>query len=264
MSNLFMTTPKVTFSERKVALRYRLGLMWTRKMAYRFGHAPDSRCLLCGQEDGGHHTASGCPKLKRMYIDHHNKVGRAIMTRVMQGRLGAYVLQMDLGSREHCAAEGLTHQPRHLPWDVLPNGLKEAVQQTGSTTHARPDGFLYKPAVEDNPAEYWIVEVKICRDSDPDSQLTKAQTQHRHLIQAIQEVEPTARIHYNPLLIGVTGTIYDSTVMYLGTLRVRSEALSKCLRTIHLAAVKSLSSIYKTKRKLEPKAEPKKRSGKRG
>ena len=99
MSNLFMTTSKVTFSERKVALRYRLGSMWTRKMAYRFGHAPDSRCLLCGQEDGGHHTASGCPKLKRMYIDRHNKVGRAIMTRVMQGRLGAYVLQMDLGSR---------------------------------------------------------------------------------------------------------------------------------------------------------------------
>ena len=129
MSNMFMTTSKVTFSERKVALRYRLGSMWTRKMAYRFGHAPDSRCLLCGQEDGGHHTASGCPKLKRMYIDRHNKVGRAIMTRVMQGRLGAYVLQMDLGSREHCAAEGLTHQPRHLPWDVLPSGLKQYSKQ---------------------------------------------------------------------------------------------------------------------------------------
>ena len=125
----------------------------------------------------------------------------------------------------------------------------------------RPDGFLYKPAVEDKPAEYWIVEVKIlCRDSDPDSQLTRAQTQHRHLIQAIQEVDPTARIYQNPLLIGVTGTIYDSTVMYLGTLGVRAEARSKCLRTIHLVAVK----CNKTKRKLESKAEPKKRRGKKG
>jgi ribonuclease HI len=263
-SNMFMTSPKVNFTERKVALRYRLGALWTRKMAYRYGHAPNSRCLLCGQEDGGHHTASGCPKLKRMYIDRHNKVGRAIMTRVMRGRLGAYVIQMDLGSVEHCAAEGLQHQPRHLPWDVLPGGLRDAVQRTGSTANARPDGFLYKPAMDGKPAEYWIVEVKICRDSDPDTQLTRAQTQHRHLIQAIQEVDPTARIHYNPLLVGVTGTIYDRTVMYLGALGIRDEALRKCLRTIHLGAIKSLTSIYKTKRKLESKLEPRKCSGKRG
>jgi hypothetical protein len=31
MSNLFVTSAEVTFTERKVALRYRLGTMWTRK-----------------------------------------------------------------------------------------------------------------------------------------------------------------------------------------------------------------------------------------
>jgi hypothetical protein len=263
MSNLFVTSAEVTFTERKVALRYRLGTMWTRKMAHRFGYAPSSRCLLCGQEDGGHHTASGCPKLKRMYIDRHNKIGRAIMKRVMRGRLGAHVLQMDLGAAEHCAAEGLRHQPRHLPWDVLPPGLRQAVQRTGSS-NARPDGFLYKPPTDGKPAEYWILEVKICRDSDPDSQLTKAASQHSHLIQAIEEVDPTALIHYNPLLVGVTGTIYDRTVMYLGALGVQDQALRKCLKSIHLIAIKSLTSIYKTKRKLESKAEPKKRCGSKG
>ena len=80
-SNEYMTSGKIKYAERKTALRYRYGTMWTRKMAYRCGHAPSSKCLLCGDEDGGHHTASGCPALKRMYINRHNKVGRLIMTR---------------------------------------------------------------------------------------------------------------------------------------------------------------------------------------
>ena len=57
-SNEFMTPGKVKYAERKTALRYRYGTMWTRKMAYRCGYAPSSKCLLCGEEDGGHHTAS--------------------------------------------------------------------------------------------------------------------------------------------------------------------------------------------------------------
>ena len=99
-SNEYMTSGKIKYAERKTALRYRYGTMWTRKMAYRCGHAPSSKCLLCGDEDGGHHTASGCPALKRMYINRHNKVGRLIMTRVLRGRKGAFVIQMDLGSTE--------------------------------------------------------------------------------------------------------------------------------------------------------------------
>ena len=99
-----------------------------RKMAYRCGHAPSSKCLLCCDEDGGHHTASGCPALKRMYINRHNKVGRLIMTRVLRGRKGAFVIQMDLGSTENCAEDGImAHQSRNIPWELLPRGLKEAV-----------------------------------------------------------------------------------------------------------------------------------------
>ena len=167
-SNEYMTSGKIKYAERKTALRYRYGTMWTRKMAYRCGHAPSSKCLLCGDEDGGHHTASGCPALKRMYINRHNKVGRLIMTRVLRGRKGAFVIQMDLGSTENCAEDGImAHQSRNIPWELLPRGLKEAVQQAQGTTDKRPDGMLYKPKNGNNPAEYWIIEVKICRDSDP-------------------------------------------------------------------------------------------------
>ena len=111
--------------------------------------APSSKCLLCGDEDGGHHTASGCPALKRMYINRHNKVGRLIMTRVLRGRKGAFVIQMDLGSTENCAEDGImAHQSRNIPWELLPRGLKEAVQQAQGTTDKRPDGMLYKPRME--------------------------------------------------------------------------------------------------------------------
>ena len=256
-SNEYMTSGKIKYAERKTALRYRYGTMWTRKMAYRCGHAPSSKCLLCGDEDGGHHTASGCPALKRMYINRHNKVGRLIMTRVLRGRKGAFVIQMDLGSTENCAEDGImAHQSRNIPWELLPRGLKEAVQQAQGTTDKRPDGMLYKPKNGNNPAEYWILEVKICRDSDPAGQQSKADYQHQVPIDKIKDIDPTAKVWYYPLLVGVAGTIYNSTTMNLQALGIKGQALKQCISEVHTAAVKSLHSIYTTKRKLEKPKEP--------
>ena len=82
--------------------------VWTRTK-----HAPSSKCLLCGDEDGRHHMASGCPALKRMYINRHNKLGRLIMTRVLRVRKGAFVIQMDLGSTDNCAEDGTTLETPH-------------------------------------------------------------------------------------------------------------------------------------------------------
>ena len=246
-SNEYMTSGKIEYAERKIALRYRYGTMWTRKMAYRCGHAPSSKCLLCGDEDGGHHTASGCPALKRMYINRHNKVGRLIMTRVLRGRKGAFVIQMDLGSAENCAEDGImAHQSRNIPWELLPRGLKEAVQQAQGTTDKRLDGMLYKPKNGNNPAEYWIIEVKICRDSDPTGQQSKADYQHQVLIDKIKDIDPTAKVWYYPLLVGVAGTIYNNTTMNLQALGIKGQALKQCISEVHTAAVKSLHSIYTT------------------
>ena len=256
-SNEYMTSGKIKYAERETALRYRYGTMWTRKMAYRCGHAPNSKCLLCGEEDGGHHTASGCPVLKRMYINRHNKVGRLIMTRVLRGRKGAFAIQMDLGSTDNCAEDGImTQQSRNIPWELLPGGLKEAVQQAQGTIDKRPDGLLYKPKNGNNPAEYWIIEVKICRDSDPTGQQSKADYQHQVLIDKIKDIDPTAKVWYYPLLIGVAGTIYNSTTMHLQALGIKGQALKKCISEVHSAAVKSLYSIYTTKRKIEKPKEP--------
>ena len=179
------------------------------------------------------------------------------MTRVLRGRKGGFVIQMDLGSADRCAEDGISnHQSRTIPWEFLPSGLKEAVQQAEGTTSKRPDGLLYKPKQGSDPAEYWILEVKICRDSDPQGQQSKADYQHQILIEKIKELDPNARVWYYPLLFGVAGTIYSSTTMHLQALGIKGEALKRCISEVHTAAVKSLHNIYATKRKLEKPKEP--------
>ena len=124
----------------------------------------------------------GCP-LKRAYINRHNKVGRLVMTRLVRGRKGTFVIQMDLGSTENCAEDGImAHQSRNIPWELFPGRLKEAVQQAQGTTNERPNGLLYKPRNGNKSVEYWIIEVKICRHSDPTGQQSKADYQHQVLI----------------------------------------------------------------------------------
>jgi hypothetical protein len=100
--------------------------------------------------------------------------------------------------------------------------------------------------------------VKICRDADPQGQTaqSKADYQHEKLMEKIKEIDPTAKMWYYPLLVGVAGTIYMNTSMYLEALGIKGKALKKCKSDIHQAAIKSLHSIYVTKRKLEkPKEE---------
>ena len=84
------------------------------------------------------------------------------------------------------------------------NYIKEAVQEAQDTTGKRPGGMLYKPKNGNNPAEYWMIEV---RDSDPTGQQSKDDYQHQVLIDKIKDIDPTAKVWYYPLLVGVAGTI---------------------------------------------------------
>ena len=148
------------------------------------------------------------------------------MTRVLRGRRGAFVVQMDLGSQQRCEEDGLEYRPRCLPWRKLPAGLKDAIEASQGNVNKRPDGLLYKPARGELPAEFWIVEVKICRDTEPDATQNRAEAQHQQLIDSIKIVIPNAKTHYMPILVGVTGTIYDRTASFLRELGVRDSSLN--------------------------------------
>jgi hypothetical protein len=100
------------------------------------------------------------------------------------------------------------------------------VETAQGTTNKRPDGLLYKAARGDAPAEFWIVEVKICRDTDPDEVQKRAEEQHQQLIDSIKHLLPAAKVHYMPILVGVSGMIYNRTASFLEELGVRGSSLN--------------------------------------
>lgn len=230
--------------------------MYTAKQRHRFKQAPNSNCLLCGQLDGGHHTASGCPTLLKLYTHRHNKAGQLIMNAVRDGTMGAHVVMMDLGRAEEQTEGGqdrTVHQqlPRRIPRDALPRGMPETVK-TAVTRHSVPDAFLFQPATQECPARYVIVEIKYCRDTDPSQQLDAAQNQHEPLERAIRDAAPEALVQYVPIMLGVGGTIFAScTTEPLAQLGIRKGALKTLRYKLHRHAVKQLHWIYKVKRRHE-------------
>jgi hypothetical protein len=251
-----MHSAAVTKAEQATALKYRTGTMFTAKLRYRFKMADSSRCLGCGAEDGGHHTASGCAALQRLYIHRHNKAGQLIMAAVQQGRRGSEVVMMDLGAAggpqgaptEEQLATALPHR---IPAEALPPGMPAAVK-AAVTRNSIPDALLYNPAQGGEPAKYAIVEIKYCRDTDPEGRLAAARAQHRQLAEAIARADPAAQVEYVPILLGVSGAIYKSdTLDRLQTLGVRRGLLDKLKYKLHVHAVKQLHWIYTVKRRHE-------------
>jgi hypothetical protein len=258
-SNRFMTTNSVKHGVRKTVLKYRSGTLYNRKRAYWFKHADNSNCLLCGQEDGCHHTASGCPTLSRLYTHRHNTIGRVILKAILRGRKGGYVVMMDLGSVSHCSAEGLVTQPHRIPETALPGSMPAEVKEL-LRRQSIPDAFLYRPATNEHNAEYWIVEIKFCRDTDKEGKLAQAVEQHRGLYNALRETDTTATRHYIPLIIGVAGSIFHDLNTNLLALGVNGQDLKATTKAIHLDTTRLLHWIYTTKQKKERNKEKKGRT----
>ena len=91
--------------------------------------AESPKCALCGQVDGGHHIASGCPKHMKMYTDRHNRAVRMIIKSICQGRTGGYLVMADAGKEEKCQQDGIPHLPRSIPTAALPDAIPKAVKR---------------------------------------------------------------------------------------------------------------------------------------
>ena len=258
-TNHFLISPSsVTASQRNTAIRYRTGTLFNRKLAHRYRLAPHSRCLLCNREDSGHHTAAGCPKLTGMYTYRHDQAARQIVKAILRGRKSGFVVMMDIGNQQHCEHDDLPpNVPHRIPANVLPPRIPPHVCSL-LTNHSRPDIFLFiPPKLPNRPTpEYIILELKYCRDTDPQNQYDRAISQHRPLADAIQQAAPHARVTYIPLLLGVAGTIYSSTTSHLRYLGVRKQALPRLLNRLHVMAITNLHWIYTTKRHKERHLDP--------
>jgi len=84
-SHLFMTSPEVTNKARKTVLQYRWGLLPTARWMKKIGKCSHGLCPLCGQEDGGHHAVSACPRMSPAITNRHNDAGTEILEAISKG-----------------------------------------------------------------------------------------------------------------------------------------------------------------------------------
>jgi hypothetical protein len=233
--------------------------MYSAKMRYRMRKADSDRCLLCGEEDGGHHTAAGCSKLSKLYTYRHNMAGKAMAKAVLQGGRGAELIVMDLGNTREDDAHD-EHMMSHLveevtakriPETVLPRNMPQSVKR--ACTHgSRPDMLLFRPRSRTDPAKYTVVEIKYCRDTDTAGQGERATSQHAALVEAIKQADSTAQVEYLAILLGVSGSIYtDWTLQPLQTLGVSGRHLRNLKYKLHCIAVQQLRWIYCNKQNQE-------------
>jgi hypothetical protein len=240
-----MHTDKITRAERTTALRYRTGTMPSAKLRHRFKMADSDKCKLCGQTDGGHHTASGCPHLTKAYTHRHNKAGQLIMNAVRTGRRGAEVIMMDLGADN----TSQTCLPHRIPRDALPSAIPDRVKAR-LIAERIPDAFMYTPKAEDGREKYTIVEIKYCRDTDPQGQVERATLQHERLANTLRALSNGGLVEYAVIVLGVSGTIYKQrTLEQLRALGVAKGELDRLRFHLHRHAVQMLHWIYTTKRK---------------
>ena len=136
---------------------------------------------------------------------------------------------MDLGSDTHCSAEGLVTQPDRIPEAALPASMPLDVKGL-VRRQTIPDALLYKPTANGQNAEYWIVELKFCRDTDKEGKLVQAVEQHKGLCTAIQQADRNATVHYIPLVIGVAGSIYKELSSHLVALGVNGQDVKATIR----------------------------------
>jgi ribonuclease HI len=247
-----MHSGKITQAERSTALKYRTGTMYSAKMRYRMGKADSSRCLLCDEEDGGHHTAAGCSKLSKLYTYRHNIVGKAVAKAVLQGGRGAELIVMDLGNddgeagqEDHMTAQNMREvTAKRIPEEVLPRNMPQSAK-TACTHGSRPDMFLFRPSTRTQPAKYTVVEIKLCRDTDTAGQGGRATSQHVALTTALKLADPSAQLEYLAILMGVSGSFYtDWTLQPLEALGVSGRHLRNLKYKLHCIAVQQLRWIY--------------------
>jgi hypothetical protein len=245
-SHLFMTSTKVGARTRQRVLQYRWGLLPTQRYLKKIGKSDHLNCPLCGQEDGGHHAVSGCSALRQAYIRRHNDAGTEILEAINRGTQGAHILLSDVGftKRRSSAEVPANMQPhrfmRHMdPPRYLSQSLVDALTEQTSV----PDIILVES--QDTSWYFTLVEIKYCRDTDPEPQRDRAAEQHAELVAMIKEHEPDAIVKLVTVTLGASGAIYENFLQDMKQfLGVDGPALKSLARRLHFIAVNNLEQIW--------------------
>jgi hypothetical protein len=148
-------------------------------------------------------------------------------------------------------AEGIQVLSQFMPAKILPAGMPAGEQEKLVKAH-KPGMLLYQstPGAQ-KKHKYTFVELKYCRDTQPQDQIMRAQEQHRGLLQAIRQHSSTTDTDMQLIVIplGVAGTVYTSAKKQIKEkLGVTCAPLETLLRNLHLHAVHSLTRIIRYRR----------------
>ena len=265
-SNAFASDTQTTHAQRRSVWAYRTGTLFNRKLEQRWFKTGDGLCPLCKQPDGGGHIVGGCrdKRMTGMYTERHNAVSRILLKAIAKGRNGAELCGADVGSHEVMQSCGLGHlsQQRRVATCLLPtNTSARSRPDAWMVTDGRLHGHAWLKTHEhkEPPEQRWntsvtLIEVKMCPDTDPSQQRSRAEDQHAELEALLrQQLTDTTDclVDRKTLLVGHSGTIYRDTLKALTDLGVARGAALTALAKAHRTACQHLHSIVGVRRHAE-------------
>ena len=151
LSNAFVRSRSVIHVQRRRALQYRTGTLYTSARVHLLGRQISSACRLCGRPDNPHHSVSGCSHLSLLATSRHNAAGHLLLHAVRSGAHGAYLISADMS----------VSIPSTAP---LARGVPDHIFASHTTPTSRPDLVLRIPGKQGRMPTIVCVKLVYCCD----------------------------------------------------------------------------------------------------
>ena len=263
-SQKYIHNSNVTPAQRRTVMKYWSGTLYNQKIALRLKHSPNDLCPLCHMHDSANHMLGECthPHIKGLVMQRHNEATRQIAKVLRHSTIKdiqAASIYIDAGkANEDTDLTLLDHKEQPPPTieNTLPTWL---LPSTPVGTH-RPDILiLTNPPKDDNlntvqlakrESHIYIMEVGYGPDTRYEITLERKQDQHQELMAALQ-AEGWSATYLHPIILGVGGTTYTSTIETLRRLGVPMASIKKTMMKIQLNTAHRAQQLVGTRRHLE-------------
>ena len=285
-SHHFLVGTGANWQEKRLALKYRGGLIYNQKLAVRYGQSQDATCPLCDGQDSQSHLLGGCQDevMSGMYNNRHNNAVKQLAT-ALRARIPARCfIQSGVGPLWETAhfpqprrrnapaspasgshsnsdpsddSESETEEMLHSLPAFLPSGLVD----WGSDRPRVPDLTWMTPrGTLSTPGTVHVVELKFGQDTRLEEKSRGALDILDSIAAAVHRKHPKCKVMQHLLLLGVGGRIPTATHESLTATGLTSTEATRLCNRLNLLAVRSLASIVRTRRVREH-AHPKKGIG---
>ena len=272
-SAYFWTAPNVTYKQRRLTFAARWGLLWNRKLAFRFKRASSPNCPLCGNPDSTGHLLGGCshPDTIAMRIARHDEAVRILQSAIEKAP-----------SRDHRTmytimdAGPATNLPEGVSGKRLPSWLLPALPASDKLK-MRPDLLIItgfeNPGDDASPEDIWrsllhqrapvmihIIEVGYGNDTALAEKDLEKREQHLALYNELTKPGHFAPhcVKYHTVPLGRCGAIPSSLRILFRDLGLGSTDASvcTCAKKLHVNAIHWLEKMYTHRQALDRRGAP--------